>query len=488
MVSKFRTSRAALSVATVGIAVGAALIPLAGASAQAADRSGLADGQVKHVVVIDLENESFGATFGPNSPATYLNSTLLKQGELVKNYFGTGHVSLDNYLSQISGQAPNDVTSADCATNLTSLTGTYNDVTPGTLDPNQELYPGQVDGQGCVMPASVKTIGDQLDALSPRTPALNWREYAEDMGNDPVRDGGQADPSGGTVCAHPTQSGGLAADDTNSAQGPNATGSQVKSATIDQYAARHNPFVYFHSVTDDQQACDRHVVSLGTVKVGTAGQPDAFTGHLATDFASESTTPKFSFISPNLCNTGHDATCAGTNVEGGTAGGLAGADLWLKHWMPLLLNSPAYRSGNTMIVLTFDEGGITDTAAGDNEKPGPNSANPGYSALLNTPAAALGGKTYYQLLGFTSLTPGVQPVTGTMPGGGQMGAVVFNSRLVKAGSVDDAGSYNHYSALRTYEDLLGLHKGGADGKGHLGFASTAHDFGSDVFNRVSDRD
>ncbi len=483
MVRLSRSSRAAFSVATVGIAVGAALIPLSSASAHETGRAEPADALVKHVVVIDLENESFNATFGPNSPATYLNSTLLKRGELVKNYYGTGHVSLDNYISQVSGQAPNDVSSADCATNLTSLTGTYNDLTPGTLDSDQKMYPGQFDGQGCVMPASVKTIGDQLDARYPGTPARNWREYAEDMGNDPARDGGQADPTGGTVCAHPIQANGLAADDTNNAQGPNATGGQTKSAVVDQYAARHNPFVYFHSVTDNQRTCDQHVVSLGTVTVGTAGQPDAFSGHLATDFAHESTTPKFSFISPNLCNTGHDATCAGSNTEGGTTGGLVAADLWLKHWMPLLLNSPAYRSGNTVIVLTFDEGAITDTAAGDNEQPGPNSANPGYSALLNTPAAALGGKTYYQILGITGLTPGVQPATGTMPGGGQIGAVVFNPRLVRAGSVDDAGSYNHYSALRTYEDLLGIHKGGADGKGHLGFASTAHDFGADVFNR-----
>jgi hypothetical protein len=56
--------------------------------------------------VIDLENESEATTFGPGSPATYLNNRLLKQGEFVKNYFATGHASLDNYIAQISGQAP----------------------------------------------------------------------------------------------------------------------------------------------------------------------------------------------------------------------------------------------------------------------------------------------------------------------------------------------------------------------------------------------
>jgi hypothetical protein len=41
---------------------------------------------------------------------------------------------------------------------------------------------------------------------------------------------------------------------------------------------------------------------------------------------------------------------------------------------------------------------------------------------------------------------------------------------------------NHYSAQRGFEDLLGVSTGGADGHGRLGFAATAHDFGSDVFD------
>ena len=38
---------------------------------------------IKHVIVIDLENESFDDTFGAGSPATYLNDTLVPQGELL---------------------------------------------------------------------------------------------------------------------------------------------------------------------------------------------------------------------------------------------------------------------------------------------------------------------------------------------------------------------------------------------------------------------
>lgn len=425
---------------------------------------------VQHVINIDLENESFGDTFGANSPATYLNKTLLPQGQLVQGFYGTGHVSLDNYLAQVSGQAPNNVTNNDCITNTTTLAGQFVDLTPGTPDPDQARYPGQADGQGCVMPASVQTIGDQLDARYPSATNPVWREYAQDMGTDPARDGGPPDPLGGTDCAHPTQVGGNAIDNTNSAQGPNGTGAH-RTPISDQYATRHNPFMYFHSVIDNQRSCNTHVVPLGHVSVGVAGAPDTFSGHLAQDLASEATTPKFSFITPNLCSDGHDATCAGTNTEGGTTGGLTGADLWLKHWIPLIENSPAYRSGNTLIAITFDEGNpYLDQAAGDHEQPGPNTPYPGYSPLLS------------QLGAYTAKNVPLPSKPGDMPGGGQIGAVLLQPRLITPGSTNTTGSYNHYSALRSYEDLLGVTTGGADNHGHLGFAATATSFGTDVFN------
>jgi hypothetical protein len=433
-------------------------------------------------MVIDLENESFAATFG--DPNSYLSQTLAPQGELLQNYYAVGHVSLDNYVAQVSGQSPNYVTNTDCIGPTGG--GAYSDVAPGTLDPNQSSYPGQVDGQGCVYPAGVQTIGNQLDAAYPSTVSRNWRVYAEDMGNDPARDGGTADPLGGTDCAHPTQTNGSGVDNTNNAEGPNATGSQVNSTTSDQYATRHNPFMYFHSVVDNAATCNHDVVPLGAVTIGAGGAPDTFTGHLAQDLAAPSTTPRFSFVVPNLCDDGHDASCAGTNVVGGTTGGLTAANLWLSHWMPLILGSPAYQSGHMLVVITADEGNLCDTTAGDNEAAGPNNANPGYSAILNAPIPAFGGHTYYQLLRCPfALNPGIPPAPGTMPGGGQVGALLLNPVYVHVGTVDTNGSYSHYSALRTYEDLLGITSGGSDGHGHLGFAANATPFGFDVFTQAA---
>ena len=484
MRSTFRNNNVSALVA--GAATAAVLASgavLAGASDERHGRTPLPEGAIEHILVINLENENFSATFGPGSPAVYLNSTLLSEGQLLVNYFATSHVSLGNYISQISGQAPTPAINNDCI-NLATLAappllGGFTDIVPGLDAEDQVRFPGQVVGDGCVFPApaswmhGARTIGDQLDAVYGRgrddregaRARLTWRAYAEDMGNDQVRDYGAPDPLGGTDCAH-APVGGI--DFTNSA------------AAHDRYATRHNPFVYFHSVIDNPKRCNDHVVPLGRLTVGSGGARDTFQGHLAEDLRRVDTTPRFMFVTPNLCNDAHDAVCVGPNVEGTTnasgqnVGGLVAADLWLKHWMPMILNSPAYRSGTMLVVLTFDESGFTDSRAcpavnqADCKSPtGPNVSNPGFSPILGL---------------FHLQTP--PTANYVYAGGGQVGAVLFNARYIEPGSINTAGSYNHYSALRSYEDLLGIHEGGDDGRGHLGYASVRdlNTFGVDVFN------
>ena len=444
------TGGAVAVLAVLGIATLGQVSGVANAGAQGpVVRAALAPGLINNVLVIEFENEDASTTFGPGSPATYLNNTLVPEGELLPNYYAIGHVSLDNYIAEISGQAPTPLTDSDCDL------GEFVNVTPGTADPNTTAYPGQVDGNGCVFPAGAQTIANQLDTAYPPNPTTNvasWREYAEDMGNDPARDGGTADPIGGTDCAHPTVGG---TDDT------------VTAESTDQYTTRHNPFMYFHSIIDNTAECDANVVPLGTVAVGTPSTfngtqlPDTFTGHLANDLSSEASTPKFGFITPNLCDDGHDATCAGTNLEGGKTGGLTAADIWLQHYMPLIMASPSYQSGQMLVDITFDEGDTSDTTACCNEQPGPNWAYPGFSPLFGT----------------APTTPGADP------GGGKIGALLLNSKYIQPGTVDTTGSYNHYTALRSFEDLLGLTTGGTDGDGHLGFAAAPGltPFGQDIF-------
>ena len=77
---------------------------------------------IGHVFVIVLENESSESTYLHN-PHPYLGKVLQRQGTLLTNYYATGHVSLDNYIAMISGQAPNAQTSSDCQTFFESPTG-----------------------------------------------------------------------------------------------------------------------------------------------------------------------------------------------------------------------------------------------------------------------------------------------------------------------------------------------------------------------------
>ncbi|HUK65097.1 MAG TPA: hypothetical protein VLV15_17295, partial [Dongiaceae bacterium] len=107
-----RTALAGLAVLCAGVA-GAPAAALANEPCDVV-RAAVPDGAIEHILVIDLENEDFGVTFGPTSPATYLNTTLLPQGELVTNYFATSHASLGNYLSQVSGQESTVAINNDC--------------------------------------------------------------------------------------------------------------------------------------------------------------------------------------------------------------------------------------------------------------------------------------------------------------------------------------------------------------------------------------
>ena len=241
----------------------AASITSCGSSSDSGSSGLPASSRIGHVFVLILENEDYDNSFGASSPAPYLAQTLPAKGALAQNYYGTGHNSLDNYISMISGQGPNLVTQLDCQT--------YGDFTGTTLGAN-----GQAIGQGCIYPTTVASLPDQLSKAG-----LSWKGYMEDMGNDLTREA--------ATCGHPK----IGSKD----------GTQVASAT-DQYATRHNPFMYFHSVIDDQASCDSHVVNLEK---------------LPADLGSIDSTANYTFITPSLCHDGHDSPCANGEPGGLTS-------------------------------------------------------------------------------------------------------------------------------------------------------------------------
>jgi hypothetical protein len=367
-------------------AVGLALALTAGASIAQPDRqapraaaaaAAPAQPPIRHVFLIVLENQSASTTFGTNSPAPYLSKTLTAQGAYLPNYYGIGHQSNDNYIAMISGQAPNAQTQADCQD--------FDDFVPAAMGPM-----GQEEGTGCVYPPNVPTIASQLSGAG-----FTWRDYNESMGNTPSRE---------TVeCGHPAV---------------NSIDNTQKATADDMYATRHNPFVYFQSIIDDTALCNSHVVNLD---------------ELPQDLSSASTTANYTFISPDLCDDGHDSPCAN-----GQPGGLAQADQFLRSWVPRITASPAFKQDGLLIV-TFDEAATSDTSSCCGEIAGPGSPEPGDSG----------------------------------PGGGDIGAVLL-SPCIAPGTVSQT-PYNHYSMLGSVENLFGV--------SHLGYAGLPREtyFGADIF-------
>ena len=96
---------------------------------------------------------------------------------------------------------------------------------------------------------------------------------------------------------------------------------------------------------------------------------------LATDLAKAGKTPKYSFITPNLCNDGHDYPC--TNQTGGSSA-LADIDSFLETWVPKITGSPAFQK-NGLLEIAFDEsdGPQSDSSSCCGEPPGPGSPLPG---------------------------------------------------------------------------------------------------------------
>ncbi len=610
------TSAAALPIVSSSLSSSASASPSAAAVAQ--DKLGIPSKKIKHVWLIILENKSYDATFTGLNKNTYLWQTLPSQGVLLKNYFGTGHFSLDNYVSMVSGQATQPDTQADCP---------YYDKFSGTVDTSGKLTTNPNYGQaasaagpnaaagsnGCVYPASVPTLFNQLDAAG-----VSWKGYSQDLGNSDTS--GPAHDAGTEYCGAPYATPGATGTTTQ----PNPGSANAS----DQYVPKHFPFPWFESILDSGDCNSQHIANLFSTESG-----------LYHDLQSASTTPAFSWISPNNCSDAHDAVCHGNNLSGGWAnpttpnepvnytGGLYASDLFLEHVIPEIEESPAFKEGG-LIDVTFDEGfppftftgnsfsnstivapnaatSVAADSAGETlfgnsvnwEPTGPNTPlekdehgnelypGPGDGAFLDRPSSCVAQTIPAQpagtcLLGGASHSPGARtdaganaaegattiadnsivatdagravsgagipagsfvgqvtdtPVTATAPsqsggfvdtgsftlvsssgeavattgavsgvtlaartasndplydatdattGGGDTGSVLI-SPYINPGSVSTT-YYNHYSWLRTMEDLFKVSSvsPGLDKKGHIGYAAQPGlaPFGPDVFN------
>jgi len=164
--------------------------------------------------------------------------------------------------------------------------------------------------------------------------------------------------------------------------GPCFTGPQSSDGL---YAEKHDPFVYFADVRHVAGVCG-HVQPLG-----------ALTPLLSRTAAAQDV-PRFVWVTPNLCDDGHNCSAATSGT-------------WLAGFMATVTASPAWADGGA-VVVTWDEGATDD---------------------------------------------GIDPATGAVSstaGGGNVLTLVIAPH-VPAGLVVQT-RFDHYSLLRTIEDAFGL--------------------------------
>jgi hypothetical protein len=171
-----------------------------------------------------------------------------------------------------------------------------------------------------------------------------------------------------------------------------------------KYAAKHNPAVFFSTLTGGSHTapaagspCTSFDVPIpaitcpSRVNSGCTNPSGAFLSDLQND-----TLPTFSFVTPNLCNDMHD--CSPTV-----------SDNWIRAYMSAILASPAYAKGRTAVFLMWDEGSFGSPQP--NIVVSPTTNQVASSATMNNLAAL---RTTEDMLG---LSTHLGCASGTAPGG-----------------------------------------------------------------------
>jgi hypothetical protein len=201
------------------------------------------------------------------------------------------------------------------------------------------------------------------------------------------------------------------------------------SKTLNHYAVKHNPAVYYDGVEGAGGVWDEENKSqLCLDNVLSTGDPVAPNDTSDLDAALASgDVARFNYIVPNMCEDGHD-TCP-PNPPSATGQ----FDAFLAREVPKILDSPAFDQ-NSLVIVTYDEGSSTAGGGGSN---------------AGTPCQPW------------------ETCPNAFHGGGNVALAVWGD-LVRPGTY---GSFaNHYGLLRTLEDGYGIseHVGAADTAGTLG--------------------
>src|SRR5467141_2498399 len=103
-----------------------------------------------------------------------------------------------------------------------------------------------------------------------------------------------------------------------------------------QYAARHDPFVYFDDIVNSSARCSRIVPANSS---GNGAPDDLFLA----DLQSPSNSSNFMWLTPNLCNDMHDCS-------------VSTGDTYLSQLVPMILGSNLFARQKAALFIVFDEG------------------------------------------------------------------------------------------------------------------------------------
>ena len=324
-----------------------------------------------NVVVIAFENNNY-STLSTSASDPYFRHLSADCGQIAPaagqnsttGYHGVQFPSLPNYLATTGGEIPsyaagNGIKGRDCTPSLST---------------------------GCF--SSLPSIFSQLGPTG-------WYDY-----------------TGGMYATGDTTT-------PNSAHTCELKNSSKLSLVNTLYAARHNPGLYY----------DTSTVSGDPLGKGSGCSSTTHNDVALPAFSATGPPPAlrtFTWISPNICDDGHSPTYTLSSTKENQpcpngSNQVANIDHFLQTFLPSLLKSSAYTSGNEAIFLWFDSPSGSNTVAG---------------------------------------TP--------IP-------LVVLSEHTAPGTVLKTGYYNHYDLLRTIQDMV------ETSPSYLGHAATGHDFRS-AFN------
>jgi hypothetical protein len=290
--------------------------------------------------VIALSGTSFSSALADPAADPYLAKQLVPKGTLLSNYTLSSSSVLGNGIALLAGQSVNLDTEQNCPT--------YSELQPPTVNATT----GLAEGVGCVYPAAVKTLADELTAGS-----LTWKAYVQDMEASVPAGSSGAAPAAGAQGSTTTGTGTTPGSGAPSAAASPGTagaalgaGAQSQSSTGvtcrrpelgaadpnhtpvpgDPYLTYRNPFVYFNSLLSEG-ACASNDVDLSKLQASLATPAD---------------TPSLSWIVPSACNDGSATPCAP-----GSPAGLAPANAFLKEIVPQILATSAYSKEGLIVIV-----------------------------------------------------------------------------------------------------------------------------------------